>query len=97
MTFKYRYPNSTTISPKKSEKRHVGVLAQNLEENFGFAVSEQKKPEDSLYVNYATINIYLIDALKVLIEKNSNLDGDLENARNRFDSLSAKYSEKLNL
>ena len=75
----------------------MGVLAQSLEDNFKFAVSERKKPEDALFVTYPTLNIYLIDALKVLIEKKSNLDTEYQNERDLFDALSAKFEQKINL
>jgi hypothetical protein len=97
VSYKFRYSNSSTVSPAKAEKIELGVLAQSLEDNFKFAVSERKKPEDALFVTYPTINIYLIDALKVLIEKNSNLDIDYQNARDRFDAISAKFEQKINL
>ena len=79
------------------EKREIGVMAQNLETNFRFAVSERKKPEDTLFVHYPTLNIHLIEALKVLIDKNKDLDGALKHARNRFDSLSREFEQKTNL
>lgn len=82
---------------KKWQKRELGVLAQQVETHFRFAVSEKTVEEDTLYVNYAAMNIHLLEAVQALHAKNMKLDDALFKAKTKLNYLTAQLSTKQNL
>ena len=72
----------------------MGLIAQNVDKVFPRAVSEKLSPEDKLYVDYSMINIYLVEALKELNQKNKKIDNALEEENQKFNTLQTLLQKK---
>ena len=92
VSYKFKYltdNNSTDINLfKKVNREEIGILAQTAEKHFPATVSKKTKDEETLFVDYASLNVHLIDALQKLRIENEKLDRRFEAALHKFKSIS---------
>lgn len=89
--FNYSHESNSTDGDisKKIDRQEIGILAQSSERNFPTAVSKKTKVEDTLFVDYAALNIHLVEALQRLRIQNEKLDSRIHNAQDKFKKLQA--------
>ena len=94
VSYKFKYShesNATDVDlSKKVDRQEIGILAQSSEGNFPTAVSKKTKAEDTLFVDYAALNIHLVEALQRLRIENDKLDSRIHNAQDNFKKLKAR-------
>ncbi len=93
MSYKFKYSHKSNSTDgdlsKKVDRQEIGILAQSAERNFPTAVSKKTKAEDTLFVDYAALNIHLVEALQRLRIENDKLDSRIHNAQEKFKKLQA--------
>ena len=93
MNYKFKYSHESNATDgdlsKKVDRQEVGILAQSSERNFPTAVSKKTKTEETLFVDYAALNIHLVEALQRLRIENDKLDSRIHNAQEKFKKLQA--------
>jgi len=94
VSYKFKYAqgsNATDVDlSKKVARQEIGILAQSSEGNFPTAVSKKTKAEDTLFVDYAALNIHLVEALQRLRIENDKLDSRIHNAKDKFKKLQGR-------
>ena len=94
VSYKFKYlneANSTDISfLKKVNREEIGILAQTAKRHFPATVSKTTNDAETLFVDYAALNVHLIEALQKLKIENDKLDKRFQAALHNFQSLTSK-------